>query len=45
MIIKAGVLDDPEWANKNKPKGELYASERISWIPPIEGAAQMKGMS
>ncbi|KAH7370812.1 Mss4-like protein [Rhexocercosporidium sp. MPI-PUGE-AT-0058] len=44
VIIKAGVLDDPEWANENKPKGELYAPERVSWVAPLDGAAQIEGM-
>ena len=44
VIIKAGVLDDPEWPSQNKPKGELFASERVAWVTPIEGAAQMDGM-
>ena len=44
VIIKAGILDDAEWPNKNVPKGELFAGERVSWHPPVEGAAQMPGM-
>jgi hypothetical protein len=44
VIIKAGVLDDPEWPNKNVPKGELFAPERVAWTPAIEGAAQLPGM-
>jgi hypothetical protein len=43
-LIKAGVLDDPDWLNKNVPKGELFAPERIAWIPEINGAGQMKTM-
>ncbi|TVY90662.1 hypothetical protein LAWI1_G001416 [Lachnellula willkommii] len=45
VIIKAGILDDPEWPNKNIPKGELFASERVKWTSPIDGAAQMSTMS
>ncbi|TVY53592.1 hypothetical protein LCER1_G003609 [Lachnellula cervina] len=44
VIIKSGILDDPEFPNKNIPKGELFASERVKWIAPIDGAAQMSGM-
>jgi hypothetical protein len=43
-IIKIGVMDDPKWPNENVPKGELFAPERINWVAPIEGAAQMDGM-
>jgi len=45
VIIKAGVLDDPEWASKNVPKGELFAPRRVEWVPVIEGAAQVPAMS
>jgi len=44
-IIKAGVLDDPEWANKNVPKGELFAPERVTWVPALDGAQQIKAMT
>lgn len=44
VIIKAGILDDPEWPNKNPPKGELFAGERINWINEVKDAAQMPGM-
>jgi hypothetical protein len=44
VVIKAGILDDPEWPNQNVPKGELFAGERVKWTPALEGAAQMPGM-
>ena len=44
MVIKAGILDDPEWLNKNVPKGELFAGKRMKWTPALEGAAQLPGM-
>ncbi|KAG4430049.1 hypothetical protein IFR05_014472 [Cadophora sp. M221] len=44
VILKAGVLDDPEWANQNIPKGELYAPERVSWVAAVDGVAQIDGM-
>ncbi|TVY40311.1 hypothetical protein LSUB1_G003193 [Lachnellula subtilissima] len=44
VIIKSGILDDPEWPNKNVPKGELFAPERVKWVSAIDGAAQMPGM-
>ena len=45
VIIKAGVLDDAEWPSENVPKGELFAPERLSWLPELKGAPQMKAMS
>lgn len=44
VIIKAGILDDPEWPNKNLPKGELFAGERVKFHEAIPKAAQMEGM-
>lgn len=44
VIIKAGVLDDPEWPNENVPKGELFSGERVKWCAPVNEAAQMPGM-
>jgi hypothetical protein len=44
-IIKAGVLDSPDWPNKHLPQGELYAPERISWLKEVPNAAQMNAMS
>jgi hypothetical protein len=43
-IIKAGIFDDPEWPNKNVPKAELFAPERIGWLPQIKDAAQVPAM-
>jgi hypothetical protein len=41
VIIKAGVLDDVNWPSENLPKGELFARNRLAWLPEIKGAAQM----
>lgn len=43
-VIKTGVLDDVNIINNTKPKAELYAPERISWIPPTDGANQVEAM-
>lgn len=44
VIIKAGILDDPEWPDKNLPKAELFVPERVAWVAPVKDAAQMDGM-
>ncbi|APA05850.1 hypothetical protein SS1G_01765 [Sclerotinia sclerotiorum 1980 UF-70] len=44
VILKAGVLDDENWANENVPKGELYAGGRVKWVSAIPGAAQIDKM-
>lgn len=44
MVVKAGVLDDDSWPNENVPKGEMFVTERVKWLPEVPGAAQMEGM-
>ncbi|KAF1812185.1 hypothetical protein P152DRAFT_458588 [Eremomyces bilateralis CBS 781.70] len=43
-IVKAGVLDTPGVLEKGKPVSELFAPQRPSWVPAVEGAAQKDGM-
>lgn len=44
-VIKAGVMDDVELINNTKPGAELFAPERISWVPAVEGANQVDSVS
>jgi hypothetical protein len=44
VIIKAGVLDDPNFPNNNVPGGELFVGSRVNWNSEINGAQQMEGM-
>jgi len=44
VVIKAGVLDSKDWASENVPKAELFAGNRVDWIPAIEGAGQIPAM-
>lgn len=43
-IIKAGILDDVNIINSNKPGAELFAPERVSWVAGLEGAGQVDAM-
>lgn len=43
-IIKAGILDDVNVINSIKPGAELFAPERIAWVPAVEGAGQVDTM-
>ena len=43
-IIKAGILDDHELLNSTKPGAELFAPERVKWLPPQESAGQLDAM-
>jgi len=45
VILKAGVLDDSDHPDDNVPKGELFVDHRVKWVPPLEGAQQVPGMS
>ena len=44
-VIKAGTLDDADALDKAKPVAELFAPERVSWVPEVAGAGQAKTMS
>lgn len=44
VIIKTGIMDDPQWPEKNPPKGELFVGERVGYFSGIKDAAQMDGM-
>lgn len=43
-VLKVGILDGLDALNDAKPEVELYAPERVSWLPAQAGAAQFKGM-
>lgn len=43
-VVRAGIFDVIEVLNQYKPEAELYATERVSWVSPVEGAAQITGM-
>ncbi|KAF2643596.1 hypothetical protein P280DRAFT_505689 [Massarina eburnea CBS 473.64] len=45
LILKVGTLDDPNALGDAKPEAELYAPGRVSWVAPVEGAAQVNAMS
>ncbi|KAF2689915.1 hypothetical protein K458DRAFT_356297 [Lentithecium fluviatile CBS 122367] len=45
MVFKVGTFDDVNAFDKFKPGAELFAPERVSWVPEMEGAAQKKAMS
>lgn len=44
-IIKAGVFDDKKDLDNLKPDIELYAPERVSWVPQTQGTEDKQGMS
>lgn len=44
-IVKAGILDKETIEKDAYPQAELYAPDRISWVPTFDGAEAKKGMS
>lgn len=43
-MVKVGVMDDINALNDAKPAVELYAPERVSWVPALSGTEQLEGM-
>lgn len=43
-VLRAGILEDPQFLTEWKPQAELYTDRRLEWVPPIDGAAQCSGM-
>lgn len=43
-IIKAGIADDVSVINDTKPKAELFAPERVSWVAALKDAGQIDAM-
>lgn len=43
-ILRAGIFDDIEILNKQKPVAELYTDARVKWVHPLEDADQFTGM-
>ena len=44
-VIKVGTMDDIDALDNAKPVVELFAPERVSWVPEVAGAGQVKTMS
>ncbi|PYI01089.1 hypothetical protein BO78DRAFT_411735 [Aspergillus sclerotiicarbonarius CBS 121057] len=43
-IVRAGIFDDIQMLNEQKPEAELYTDRRLQWVNPVEGAEQFGGM-
>lgn len=43
-IVRAGIFDDTQILNEQKPEVEIYTDRRLTWVSPIEGAGQFSGM-
>ncbi|KAL8920769.1 MAG: hypothetical protein Q9208_006099 [Pyrenodesmia sp. 3 TL-2023] len=43
-IVRVGVMDDAGVLNDAQPAVELYAVDRVQWVPPVAGAEQKQAM-
>lgn len=42
-IVKAGVMEG-EVLSRAKANVEFFSTERIGWVPPVNGASQLRTM-
>lgn len=43
-VVKVGVMDDMDALDNAKPAVELYAPQRVNWVPATGNADQAPGM-
>ena len=43
-VVKVGTLDAVDALDQAKPMAELFAPERVSWVPEVEGTKQVDSM-
>ncbi|SMR57057.1 unnamed protein product [Zymoseptoria tritici ST99CH_1E4] len=44
IVIRAGIFDEQELLHRAAPVVEIYTSNRLRWLPPLEGCGQFEGM-
>jgi hypothetical protein len=44
LVIRAGIFEDDNLLSKCKPVVEIFTSQRLEWIVPVEGCKQIDGM-
>jgi hypothetical protein len=44
LVIRAGIFEDENLLSKCKPIVEIFTSQRLEWIVPVEGCKQIDGM-
>lgn len=44
LVIRAGIFEDDNLLSKCKPIVEIFTSQRLVWIVPVEGCKQIDGM-
>jgi len=44
LVIRAGIFEDESLLSKCRPVVEIFTSQRLEWITPVEGCKQIDGM-
>jgi len=44
IVMRAGIFDDQDLLHQCAPIIEIYTSQRLKWIAPVEGCQQFEGM-
>lgn len=44
IVLRAGIFDNQDILHQCKPIIEIYTSQRLSWVAPVEGCRQFEGM-
>jgi hypothetical protein len=44
-VLQGGVLDDMDILNNLKMEVELFAQQRVSWVPKLQGTSDKQGMN
>ena len=44
VVLRAGIFDDQDLLHQCKPIVEIYTSQRLKWVAPVEICQQFEGM-
>jgi hypothetical protein len=44
-VVQAGIIDDMKQLNDLKMEVELFAPQRVSWVPKLDGASDKHDMN
>lgn len=44
LIIRSGVFEDQTLLSQCAPVVEMFTSQRLKWVAPVEGCLQFEGM-
>ena len=44
VVLRAGIFDDQDLLHQCVPIVEIYTSQRLEWVTPVQGCRQFDGM-